>query len=121
MDPKRGPVQIHAGEGRVLQLPVECEGEQVDQGAGLHGIGGRDFFRDAVEGPGREALLASDEFGDARVNGVRGDDPLRGDGLVLADAVHPVDGLRLFRRGPAQLGQHDVGGGLQVDADSGGR
>ena len=38
--PQAGSVQIHAGEGRVLQLPIECQGQQVDQGAGLHRIGG---------------------------------------------------------------------------------
>ncbi len=40
-------------------------------------------------------------------------------GSVLADAVDPVDGLGLLGVGPRQLGEHDVGRDLQVDADPG--
>ena len=40
-------------------------------------------------------------------------------GSLLADAVHAVDGLGLLRRGPAELGEHDVRRGLQVEADTG--
>ena len=43
--------------------------------------------------------------------------PLRG-GAAL-DAVDPVDGLGLLRVGPGELGEDDVGGGVEVDADPG--
>ena len=73
----------------------------------------------AVEGPRGQSRLAVDQLGDLGIDGLRGDDPPGDDRLPLADAVHPVDGLGLLSRGPAQLRQNDVGGGLQVDPHAG--
>ena len=41
-------------------------------------------------------------------------------GSLLADPVDPVDRLGLLGVGPRELGEHDVGGDLEVDADAGG-
>ena len=71
-----------------------------------------------VRGRARPSLVV-DELGDAGVDGLRGDDAPRGDRLVLTDAVDAVDGLGLLGVGPGQLGEHDVGGDLQVDAHAG--
>ena len=40
-------------------------------------------------------------------------------GSLLTDAVDPVDGLGLLGVGPGQLGEHDVGGDLEVEPDAG--
>ena len=79
-----------------------------------------DLLVGAVEGAGREPGLAVDQLGDLGVDRLGRDDPPGRDRLGLTDAVDPVDGLGLLGRGPGQLGQHDVGGDLEVEPDAGG-
>src|SRR4051812_40393042 len=103
------------GEGERV---VERVGEQPDEGLELYVDRRADLLVGPVESAGGEAGLLVDELGDARVDRLRGDHPPGRDGLVLTDAVDAVDRLCLLRRGPGQLGQHDVGRDLQVDADA---
>src|SRR6478735_11340807 len=109
MPPRRrgtGPLvptsSVVGGSGPGLR---ESLAQQRDEGVVLEGVAGRDLLVAAVEGPGSQALLGVDELGDLRVDGAGGEDAPRGDRLVLADAVHTVDGLLLLGRGPRQLGE----------------
>jgi hypothetical protein len=70
----------------------------------LHVLRRRHLLVGAVERPGGEPGLAVDQLGDPGVDGLRGDDAPRGDGLLLTDAVAAVDGLGLLRVGPGELG-----------------
>jgi hypothetical protein len=95
--------------------------QQCDQRLVLH-VGRRPHLLiRSVQRSGRQPCLAVDQLGDPAVDGPRGDDAPRSDGFGLTDPVAAVDGLGLLRVRPGQLGQHDVGGDLQVDPHAGRR
>src|SRR5690349_19326931 len=91
-----GSARPDPGRSGTLQGAVEGGPQQVLERVELHRVRRAGLHVAAVERTGSEALLRVDELGDAGVDRLRGDDAPGGDGLVLSDAVHAVDGLRLL-------------------------
>ncbi|MBN9375790.1 MAG: hypothetical protein J0I40_10435, partial [Cellulomonas sp.] len=75
-------------------LRLELVGQQPDERLELHVGRGAALLRlEPVQRPRGQRRLAVDELGDLGVDGLRGDDAPRGDGVALADPVDPVDVL----------------------------
>ena len=69
-----------------------------------------------VEGPGDEALLLGLDLDHLLLHGVRGDEPVDGDGPGLAQPVDAVEALPLRRGVPGGVQQQQVVGRSQVQA-----
>ena len=70
-----------------------------------------------VEGPGDEALLLGLDLDHLLLHGVRGDEPVDGDGPGLTQPVDAVEALPLGRGVPGGVQQQEVVGGCEVEAD----
>ena len=69
-----------------------------------------------VEGPGDEALLLGLDLDHLLLHGVRGDEPVDGDGPGLTQPVDAVEALPLRRGVPGGVQQQQVVGRSQVQA-----
>ena len=69
-----------------------------------------------VEGPGDEALLLGLDLDHLLLHGVRGDEPVDGDGPGLAQPVDAVEALPLGRGVPGGVQQQQVVRRSQVQA-----
>src|SRR6266545_1818018 len=86
--------------------------EQVLQVGAREGAGESVLTQD-VAGERGLALL---QLPDLLLQRAQRQQPVGDDGAGLADAVRPVDGLRLHRRVPPRVEEHDVAGRGQVEA-----